>query len=347
MRRAAFAAGALALALGAGLFGLGRVLGVGPLAPGAPQSWLYVAVIRNDDDEGSRDVEIVDVQTGERRRFEFEARATEIALSRDRRTLYVGSTNGRVLEVDSIRGAVLGEIVVSAPGEVRRLLPLPDGRRLLVVTGTSRDAALALVDLTTGNETQRLLLREVIAGKPLLRGGVVLLPAAAGSADQLIEVELDSLGVRRTTHIVSAPSAFRSPPVAALAPDGAVVVSSPTTGTVALLAAEESGARRDTSVDRPSPLGRAGSAQGDLMVTADGTVHVCLGVMDSASRYTLSMDELKPVRVGSECGRFVGLADGTLYLGIRGRPELAVLDAATGAVRRTMPLTGLAWRLTN
>lgn len=347
MRRAALAAGALGVVLLGALVGLGRGLGVGPLAPGAPGSWLYVAVIRNDEDDGSREIEIVDVESGERRRFEIEARATDIALSRDRRTLYVGSTNGRVLELDSIRGTVLGQIAVSAPGEIRRLLPLPDGRRLLVVTGTSRDAALALVDLSTGNESERLLLRETVAGRPLLNGAAVLLPAAASGADQLLEIELEPMRVMRTTHVVAAASAFRSPPVAAFAPNGRVVVSSPSAGAVAMIDPVESGARLDRSLERPAP-GRFGSGQlqGDLVIAADGTIHVCLGVVDSAARYTFGTD-LRPVRVGSECGRFVRLADGRLYLGVRGRPELALLDGTTGGVLRTMPLTGLAWRLAN
>jgi hypothetical protein len=344
MRRLAIGLTALAAVAVAVLVGLGLGLGVGPLAPGAPASWLYVAVVRNDEAEGAREIDVIDVETGERRHFALDAQANDIALSRDRRTLYVGSTTGRVLEVDAVRGTPLGQILVSVPGDVRRLLPLADGRRLAVVVGTAREAGISIVDLATGREGEKLSLGTVVPGRPILDRDGMLLPASGPGGDLMLRLNLDPLALRESVSVAPTLSITRSPPTAAwIGPN--LVVASPFTAVVAVLAEGDVRRRRDLALAPVSPPRRAQDLQADVAVAADGSrAHLCLGTATSAARYVVSPEALQPERVGAECGRFAVGRD-ELYLGVRGTAELLVLDVSSGAVRRRLPLTGLAWRI--
>ena len=337
----------------AGLFALGRTVGVGPFAPGAPPSWIYVAISRSGEDGDARDIERIDFATGDRDIFALDDRAFDIALSRDRRTLYIGSTNGRIFELDALRGTVLSVIKLGASGEVRRIIVLPDGGRLLAVTTVVLDSSASLVDLGTGREKATLALGNRIIGRSVARPDPLLSVADRGSTEQLITLSLDPFRVREETLLSSAPlrGIPRTAAAAILAaPDGAVVALSPFSLRLTVLSADLSDRRgvdvRLESAPSGSGISVVPGFDGDLALSADGgTIHFCLGTGQRADRFRADIQGLKLTRVGGECGRYARLGDGSLYLAVRGKAQLAALDPATGSVKRTLDLAGYPQRV--
>ncbi len=346
------AVGAVLVLGAAALFALGRAAGVGPFAPGAPPSWIYLAISRSGEDGDARDVEVIDLKEGERQVFSLDERAFDIALSKDRRTLYVGSTNGRILELDALRGAPLGEIKLATSGEVRRLVVLPDGSRLVAITTVVLDASASLVDLGVRRETATLALGNRIIGRSLARPDPLLSVADRGSTEQLLTLSLDPFRVREEVLLSSAPPRGIPRTAAAsilAAPDGSVVALSPFSLRLSVFS-PNLGERRSADV-RPGSGATGGAIfvvpgfDGDLALSGDGRViHFCLGTGQRADRFRADWDGLQLTRVGGECGKYARLADGGLYLAVRGRPELKVLDAATGEVKRTLALAGYPQR---
>lgn len=333
--------------LGGALVVLGRVYGVGPLASGAPATWLYVAIARAEEGQ-AQEIEVLDLATGERRLFAPEQRVLALALSPDRRSLYVGSEDGTILELDAVRGSVLRELRLSTSGEVQQLVALPD-RRLVAITVQVLESVMTVVDLGRGDEIARLELGRRLVGKPALDGDRVLVPVAnRAGADALVEIRLDPLQVERETPLfaVSGAAPQTVPPAVVRAPDGSVVALSPFSLRLAVLSPREPGSRRELDLARLFFVARPAGFQGDLELSADGAVlHACLGGSLLGERYRVALADLAAKRSGSECGVFARGADGTLYLGVRGRPELRILDPQTGETRRTLPLAGLPLRL--
>src|SRR5918995_1245328 len=97
MRRVLLAAGVLAIVLVAA-----RAIGLGTRA--APESQLYVAISRSDDETAAREIEVIDTASGERSLFDVGTKITALALAPDRRTLYVGADDGRLLLIDPTNG---------------------------------------------------------------------------------------------------------------------------------------------------------------------------------------------------------------------------------------------------
>lgn len=350
---AAVAGVVLLLLLGA-LFALGRTLGVGPFAPGAPDSWIYVAISRQAPESDARDVEVIDFATGERQIFALEAtRIFDLALSRDRRTLYLGSTNGTIHELDSRRGAALGEIRLESSGEVRRLVVLPETARLVAVVIQGLESTAKLVDLGTRREIASLSLGTRLVGPSLGRADVLLSVSDRASTEQLLALGLDPFRVREEVLLASSSARISrtAAPTLVAAPDGSVVALSPFSLRLAVLSsslAERRSVELRTTIGLTSGgvtvLGQG--ADGDVVVSSDGrVVHFCLGTAQRSERFTSAWDSLAPVRVGTECGRFARLADGSIYLAVRGRAELRELNGATGEVTRTLVLAGYAQRV--
>ncbi len=355
MNRVFVALGAVAglvLVAAAGLFALGKSVGVGPFAPGAAASWLYVAISRGGEDGDARDIEIIDFATGERQVLALDDRAFDIALSPDRRTLYVGSTNGRIMLLDAVRGTPLGGLKLATTGEVRRLLPLPDGQRLIAITTVVLDVSATLVDLTTGKEKGTIPMGNRLVGRAGMAGAEPLLSVAErGSAELIVTLSLDPFRVREETQISASP--FRGVPRTAaaamlVASDGSIVALSPFSLRLVVLAPGFTD-RRSADV----PRGGGGSVgpivpgfDGDLAISTDrAVIHFCLGTGQRADRFRADWDTLTMTRVGGDCGRYARLADGSLYLAVRGKPQLDVLDPATGAVIRSLALAGYPQRL--
>src|SRR5436853_185046 len=64
-----------------GLYALGRAANVGPFAPGVPTSWLFAAISRSGEVGDAREIEVIDLATGDRQLFTLDDRALDIALS--------------------------------------------------------------------------------------------------------------------------------------------------------------------------------------------------------------------------------------------------------------------------
>jgi hypothetical protein len=90
------------------------------------------------------------------------------------------------------------------------------------------------------------------------------------------------------------------------------------------------------------PLRGLLEVQSSIALLDDGTLHACIGNADVATRYRVKTDDPKPERVGSECGQLALGADGTTYLAIRGKPQVAILSRDTGKIQRTLALPGIA-----
>ncbi|OLC58093.1 MAG: hypothetical protein AUH85_01515 [Chloroflexi bacterium 13_1_40CM_4_68_4] len=333
----------------AGLYALGRAAGVGPFAPGVPTSWIFTAISRSGEDGDAREIEVIDLATGERQLFSVDDRAFDIALSRDRRTLYVGTTNGRVFELDALHGTFLGEIKLGSGGEVRRIVILPDGQRILAVATGATDATASLIDLGVRREKARLQLGNRLIGKSIAGKDVVLSSSDRQSIEQLLTLDLDPLRVKAEV-ILSSLGPPLGPRTAApsleLASDGSIVALSPFALRLSLLSASTD--RRNADV--PFPAGRppllVPGFDGDLVLTrGDGIIQFCVGTGARAERYVTSLETLQVVRVGAECGRYARLGDGTIYLAVRAKPELRELDPVSGQLRRTLALAGFPQRV--
>lgn len=338
---------ALALFVG-GTFALGRVGGVGPFALGVPGSSVFVLIARGSEENAAREVEVIDLASGQRQVFDLPTRGLELALSPDRRTLYAGSDRGVILELDAARGTRIGGLQLATAGEVQRLIATPDGRSLVAVTTAGLDSSVSVIDLGTGRERSSLGIGRVIVGTALLRGDALLLATSdRAGADGIVEVGLDPPTLRRQIPVsISLRGSLQTaPPTIAVAPDATLLMLSP----YALRLFEVNGEgvrRRDLDLAAGFTRATGGpSLDGDVALSSDGRViHACLG-LNRAARYRIGREELAAERVADTCGRFVRTADGTLLLGLRAKPELHLLDQRSGALRRSLPLVGIPVRL--
>src|SRR5260221_8635568 len=105
VRRLLLALGVLLLiAAGAAVATVG--LGIGPLAVRpAARSVVYVAISRSTDEADAREIEAIDLAAGSRDLFDAGGRITAMALSADRRSLYVAVDAGRIQFLDATTGS--------------------------------------------------------------------------------------------------------------------------------------------------------------------------------------------------------------------------------------------------
>lgn len=341
----------LALALLAGgAFALGRVAGVGPFALGAPASSLYILIARGGEEGTAREVEVIDLASGQRHVFDLETRGVELALSPDRRTLYAGSDRGVILELDARRGTRIGGLQLSTSGDVQRIVLTPDGRSLVAVTAAGLDSTVSVIDLGTGRERGSVGIGRVTVGTALLKGDALLIATSdRAGMDSIIEVGLDPPTLRRQILVSTTRRGTlqTAAPIFAVAPDATFVTLSPYA--LRLFEVDGEGARRrDVDLAAGFARGTVGPGfDGDMALSSDGSViHACLG-LTRAARYRIRREELTAERVADTCGRFLRAADGTLLLALRAKPELQLLDPQSGALRRSLPLAGLPVRLVN
>ena len=343
-------AAVIVLVVTAGLYALGHALGVGPFSPGVPGSWVFAAISRAGEDGDAREIEVIDLATGERQLFTLDDRAFDVALSADRRTLYVGTANARVFELDALRGTFLGEIKLSSGGDVRRLVVLPDNKQLIAVSMVASDATASLINLGVHKETAALALGNRLIGRSLASKDVVLSSSDRAGSEQLLTLDLDPLRVRAEV-VLSSPgqpyAARTSAPALAVTREGTIVALSPVTLRLSLIA-PGSTERRGTDVPfRLSPVQLVPGFDGDLVLAGDGAVvQFCVGTASRAERYVTPLETLDVQRVGTECGRYARLADGRIFLAVRGKPELREVDPTTGQLRRTLALAGFPQRVT-
>ena len=331
--------------LAGGALVIARSAGLGPLAA-ASATRVYVAISRSDDETDAREIEVIDVATGERDLFTVAAHITALAVARDHRTLFVGTSDGRVLLLDPLSGALFGTLIVRGP--VFHLLPLADAARLAVVTS----AGLALWDIVALREIGTVALDGTPIGRPASRAGEVLVPVSDAQAQMnaLVVATLEPFSASRwgVTRIVGrVPSGVpqvivnvEGQPVFLAQFDPAIGGSRLEIGALDPRPREVVLAASTSSDGRP--LRGLLQVQSSLALGRDGVVHACIGNSDVATRYRLPRGAELPERIGSECGQFVVAADGATYLAVRGKPQLAVLSSETGRVVRGLPLPGIA-----
>lgn len=342
MRPVLFAVAAvvlLAVAVGAAV-----AVGVGPFARGAAGSVVYVAISRSTDEADAREIEAIDLVAGTRELFDAGGRITALAVSPDRRSLYVAVDSGRIVFLDATTGTRFGDVDLRGP-TVTSLVPTPDGRTLYAITVTNIQSTVVPIDLDGRNAGDPIVL-PAIAGSAVLRGDTLIIPV---SDPRSIQVEFVSASTRRMTNRLTLPRGSVAVPVALPLSDvqTAIVGFDPTGGgggTVRVYLVADALHWEDVAL--PAPFGIAparGQAAVFAAASAARAVHVCIPAGANSRRYLVTPDR-KFVVAGSECGPMVGGAE---ILMVRRDPaQLLVLDPTTGKVTRTLPLAGVPARLT-
>jgi hypothetical protein len=341
MRRVVLAAAVLAIVVVAALIGA-RAVGLGTRA--APESRLYVAISRSDDETAAREIEVIDTASGERSLIDVGTRITALALAPDRRTLYVGADDGRLLFVDPTNGAIYAHVLTRRASWILT----PPGRDDVILVGADeRGISLTRVNVTDRREAKSILITGAAPGRPSLRGGEVLLPYVIGRDNSL--GLYDSVSLARSVASLVARVVGRQAlglPQVQLTPQGSAAYlaqwdSSPAAVRLVTGVAGETKPQElllgVTSPSDATPLRGLREIQSSLASAADGALHVCVGNAEYAARYVVGAEQRL---VGSECGQFARVVD-RLYLAVRGKPRVAVIDAASGRILRDLLLPGI------
>lgn len=341
MGRVLLAAGVLAIVLVAALVGA-RAIGLGTRA--APESHLYVAISRSDDETAAREIEVIDTASGERSLFDVGTKITALALAPDRRTLYVGADDGRLLLVDPTNGATYAQIYTRRASWILT----PSGRNEVILVGADpAGISLTRVDVTERREARSILITGAAPGRPSLRGNEILLPYIVGRDNSLglyDSVSLDRSVASLISRVVGR-QALGLPQVQ-LTPQGSAAYlaqwdSSPAAVRLVTGVAGETKPQElllgVTSPTDARPLRGLLEVQSSLTSAASGTLHVCVGNAEYAARYVVGVAQQL---VGSECGQLVRVMD-RVYLAVRGKPRVAVIDAASGRILRDLLLPGI------
>lgn len=322
----------------------------GPGTQPAPASRLYVAISRSDDESAAREIEVIDTASGERSLFDVGGRISALTLAPDRKTLYVGLDDGLLLLVDPQSGVRYGEI---RSRRASWILPL-GASEILLVGSSPTGGAIAKVDIP-GRREVAVAEIDALPGQPVVRGSELLIPVVARNDTRTASLGPNVLAVystatlSRSGSILVAQMAGRvalGHPIAHLAPSRGVAYlaqwdSGPAAARLFIDVAGESQPREvRVSVTTPGterPLRGLAAVQSSLASTADGLLHVCTGSAQLAARYLVG-DAAR--LVGSECGQLVRVED-RLYLAVRGKPRVAVIDGSSGRSLRDLLLPGI------
>lgn len=324
--------------------GLGYVLGIGPLArPAAAGSVVFVAISRTGNDAEAREIEVVDLDTGTHGLFDAGGPITAMALSADRRSLYVALDGGKIVLLDATTGSQYG-LVTLGRSPVVSLAPTADGRTLFAVAVTNTQTSVIAIDLGTGKAGEPIALPPTSSGRVVIRDDALVVPFNDAQGLEVAFIDVNSRVVRsRLTiprHSLGAPAAF---------PIGDALV-----GVVALDSASSFGPGifgihvyvltdvshwHDVEVFAPHPEGPFGPTP--QAASADGAIHVCATVDQGPSgvRYVITSADLIPTSVASDCGLLAG--GGQILMLFPERAQLWVLDAKTGKTIRTPSLAGV------
>lgn len=341
MRRVLLAAAVLAIVV-LGLVAGARSIGLGTRA--APELRLYVAISRSEDETAAREIEVIDTVSGERTLFDVGLRITALAMSPDRRTLYVGSEDGRLLLLDPTSGARFAEIFTRRAGWILALA----GRDEVILVGNDPSGiSVTRVDVANRREAKSILISGAVAGRPALSGGELLIPYVVQRENSLGRYDPVSLDRSAASLVrrIAGRLALGLPQVQ-LTPQGSAAYlsqwdSSP--AAVLLLAGVAGGTKPQelllgvTSPGNDRLLRGLLEVQSAITSAADGTLHVCVGNAEFAARYVVGAEQRL---VGSECGQLTRVAD-RVYLAVRGKPRVAVIDATSGRILRDLPLPGI------
>lgn len=341
MRRALIAVAALAVIVVAVLVG---VRSVGPGTRAAPEDRLYVAISRNEDETDAREIEAIDLASGERTLFDVGARITALTLSSDRRTLFVAVDDGRVLLLDPNDGVTFGEI------RTRRalwLVAVPGRSEVVALSHDGATATVARLAVAGRREEASATLPDAAPGRPAFRRDELLVPLWSRGANALARFEGQALDrVQRAQVARLAGRLQLGVPQVQVTPNGEAVYlaqwdSSPAAVRLLTGVAAEAPARETLlAVAGPAPdrpLRGLLQVQASLASAGDGTLHVCVGNAATATRYVVGTAAQV---VGSECGQLTRAGEG-MYLALRGKPRVAVIEATSGRILRELLLPGI------
>jgi hypothetical protein len=345
VRRPLIAFGVLVLLLLIGA-AIAYSLGVGPLAPPtAARSVVFVAISRSTDETDAQEIEAIDLTAGTRQLFDAGGRITAMALSPDRRSLYVGLDGGKIVLLDATTGSQFGAVDLGGPAIVS-LVPTADGRTLFAVTVTNIQSSVVPIDLATKKAADPIIF-PMTAGPAVLRGSALLVPLGDPQRLQVAFIDVNTRAVTSRLALprgsLVAPTAFR--------------ISAERTGIVAFDGGFGGGAGlrvyvvtdplhwSDIALQAPFPqgLGRQQLFIGlQAVASADGTIHLCTTFGTAVRRYLIGTD-LKSAPVGTDCGPLAGGDE--IVMAKRDPAQLLVLDGRSGKTVRTLPLAGVPARL--
>ncbi len=323
---------------------------VGPGTQPAPASRLYVAISRSDDESAAREIEVIDTASGERSLIDIGARISALTLSPDRKTLFVGLDDGLLLLVDPVNGVRYGEI---RSRRASWILPLGT-TEVLLVGSSPTGGAIAKVDVP-GRREIAVAEIEALPGQPVIRGGELLVPVVVRNDTRAASVGPNALAVYSTATLARSASSLvaymtgrvaHGHPIAHLMRSQSVVYlaqwdSGPGAARLLLGVSGEAQPREVlvavTTPGTERPLRGLATVQSSLASTPDGVLHVCTGSAELAARYIVTETARL---VGSECGQLVSAAE-RVYLAVRGKPRVAVIDAVSGRALRDLLLPGI------
>ena len=341
MRRPLIALGVVAvivLALAAAY-----ALRIGPLVPpAAPRSVVFVAISRSTDEADAHEIEAIDLDAGTRDLFDAGGRITAMALSADRRSLYVALDGGKIVLLDATTGSAFGSIDLHGP-TIASLSPTLDGRTVFAVTVTNIQSAVVPIDLATRRSADPITLPMTA----VIRGEALVVPLGD---PQRLQVAFIDLATRAVTSRLTLPRG-------SLVPAATVGLGDARTGIITwdpgftgggaglrVYAVTDPLHWSDVLLQAPLPqgLGRSIAVGLQAAATADGTIHVCSTSGTSARRYVVSAD-LRGTLAGADCGLLAG--GDRIVMAKRDPPQLTVLDDRSGAALHSLPLAGVPARI--
>ena len=319
------------------------VLGVGPFARSAPGSVVYVAISRGTNEADAREIEAIDLDAGTRELFDAGGRITAMALSADRRSLYVAIDAGRIELLDATTGTRFAEVDLRGP-TVTSLVAGSDGLTLYALTVTNLQSAVVPIDLDARRAGDPILLPPG-AGSAVLRGDTMVVALADPRSIQVVFI-----GARTHTVLdrLLLPRGSLAAPVVLTLSGGrtAIVGFDPSAGgggAVRVYIVTDAQHWEDLALAAPFGISATRDARpAYAAATMAGTVHVCVPAGLGGRRYLVTPDR-RSTLVGTECGPLAGGAD--ILLARRDPAQLLVLDPTTGKVTRTLPLAGVPARL--
>jgi len=328
------------------------VLGIGPLArPPVGPSVVFAAISRSSDEAGAHEIEAVNLTAGTRALFDAGSRITAMAVSADRRSLYVGVEYGNILLLDATTGSQFGAIDLGRPNDlggtkVVSLVPTADGHTLFAVTVPLSNVRSSVVpiDLSTKKAGEPITFA-LTADPAVLRDGALVVPLGNNKQLEVAFVDVKTRALRSTLNIPLRAS-FGTPAAFALGGGrtGIVAFDGGAAGSEILrvFVLSDPSHWRDVELEAPSfpktPTDEPFGIELHGAVAADGTIHVCATVGKLSRRYVVSA-ELKGAVAGSDCGYLIG-GDKTL-MARSGVAQLLVLDDRSGTAMRALALAGV------
>ena len=342
LRRPLLAVGVVLLVLIAAA--VSYAAGFGPFAPArAARSVVFVAISRSTDEAAAREIEAIDLAAGTRELFDVEGRITALAISPDRRTLYVAIEGARLAFLDAATGNRFATVELgSAPATA--LVVSSDGTRVYAVTAGAATNTLLAIDTVGRRFLDRAALPAGTPGWPVLRPSGLLVPVAMAIGLELVTVTLAPFGGTVST---SVGGAIGQPVALALSATSIAVVAFDAGGAggggTRVYVFDDPTVRREMTLRIPFGFGGRITGGPQAAVGPDGFIQVCATSPATSPRYRVSPVDLVATVVGNDCGLLAG--GDQLLLAKRDPPQLLVLDPATGSAQRTLPLAGVPARI--